>query len=262
MAFWACWHSWYYLSSESIAAESGGTFWAAALTAGLGAATVVRARVFSAKVGTQDIAIGPGFVIDQLLNVVDREIDRKQAEDRVRIVRDKMSDVPFDLVEKHVQNMITSGRQNMSPEDSKEFGTRIGSIAGDGELSEAEKSRALGFLVLDMMGPKFLNVLIDDDFIQQLRNESEQQEQILDEQQDRVETNAMLIATHLTGVTLQTFVDKLTLHQLSDQFANDISQQQQKVAQDPTLDQLSTMALGFSVIAAIGPDEFSRIMGS
>ena len=114
------------------------------------------------------------------LNVVDREIDRKQAEERVKTVRDKMSGVPFVLIVGHVVNMITSGRQNMSTEDSQEFGRRIGDITKDDKIGDSEKSRALGFLILDMMGPKFLDVLINDDAIQQLTHEAEQLEQILD----------------------------------------------------------------------------------
>ena len=82
------------------------------------------------------------------------------------------------------------------------------------------------------------------------------------EQQDQAETDTMLVATHLSGVNLQTFVDKLTQHQLDAQFASDIVLQKQRLAQDASIDQQCTMALGFNVIAAIGPDEFTRIMST
>ena len=248
------------LTSGAVTKESAGTYWTAALTAGLGAATIVRARVFSAKVGGQEVAIGPGFVIDQLLSVLDREIDRKQAEERVRKVRSVMGEVSFALVVSHVVNMISNSRQNLSSEETKELAGRIGEITNDTELDDSEKSLALGFLILDMMGPSFMDVLFDKAFMDSHRTavaQSLQQEQHLE---DQTVANAVLVHSHVGGISLQELINRLKSHGLDNQFASQIATQEQRLQAKQASDQDCTKALGFAVINSIGADEFIRVM--
>jgi hypothetical protein len=57
-----------------------------ATSAGIGAAVVLRSRVFTARLGDEQVSIGPGYVVDQLLSIIDAPIDRRRALQRVQIV--------------------------------------------------------------------------------------------------------------------------------------------------------------------------------
>jgi hypothetical protein len=232
------------------------TYWMLAFTAGLGAATVIRARVFTVRVGTQDIAIGPGFVVDQLLNVLDREIDRRQAQERVNTVRRVLSEVQFSHVVDHVHNMITGGRQNLSPEDGQELARRIGDIRRNETFDEQEKAYALGFLILDFMGPAFLDLVFDEEFWNMRRAQL-----LLEEQEDtQAIQNTLLVETHLQNVSLTDLTNRLINQQVADSLIDEINEQTQRLATDPTLEQSCVFALGFAAIEKLGPEAFEQIM--
>src|SRR5690606_1957305 len=84
------------------------------VAAGLGAAVILRSRVFTARLGDEQISIGPGYVVDQLLGIIDAQIDRRRALQRVQIVVDVMDRKDFDGSRIHASTMITGSRQNLS----------------------------------------------------------------------------------------------------------------------------------------------------
>jgi hypothetical protein len=111
--------------------------------------------VFTTKVGSRDVAIGPGYVIDQLLLILDRQIDRKRALVRTELVKTKMKDVDFQRVVAYVSTMILGSRQSMSLQDQEDLANQLKQIQAQ-PTGAREKSFALGFLILDFMGEEFL----------------------------------------------------------------------------------------------------------
>lgn len=94
------------------------------ITAGFGGAAFFRSSVMKAKSGDKDIAIGPAIVIDTLLNVTDREVDRYRAIIRAREITRLMqyltprevsvTVVPF--CQRLMQNLSASEREKVNKE--------------------------------------------------------------------------------------------------------------------------------------------------
>lgn len=129
-----------------------------AVASGLGAAVVLRSRVFTARLGDEQVSIGPGYVVDQLLGIIDAQIDRRRALQRVQIVVDVMKNKDFDGSRIHSSTMITGSRQNLSLQEQKDLANQIREVV-DRKIPDQEKSYALGFILLDFMGEEFLKAV-------------------------------------------------------------------------------------------------------
>lgn len=66
------------------------------LVAGFGAMAVFRSSIFIARIGDSDVAIGPVAVLQTLLGVLDRGIDRTRAQVRAVEIRSLMADVSIE----------------------------------------------------------------------------------------------------------------------------------------------------------------------
>jgi hypothetical protein len=127
-----------------------------ALSAGLGAAVILRSRVFTARLGDEQVSIGPGYVVDQLLSIIDAQIDRRRALQRVQMVVDAMDGKDFEKAKTFASTMITGSRQNLTLQEQKDLAAQIREVQ-DRRISDQEKSFALGFILLDFMGEEFLD---------------------------------------------------------------------------------------------------------
>ena len=65
------------------------------LIGGFGATLILRARFFTVKVSNEEVAVSPGVLMDALLVYLDRQIDRKRALERIKLVRTEMEGVDF-----------------------------------------------------------------------------------------------------------------------------------------------------------------------
>lgn len=129
-----------------------------AVASGLSAAVILRSRVFTARLGDEQVSIGPGYVVDQLLSIIDAQIDRRRALQRVQIVVDLMKGKDFDGSRIHSSTMITGSRQNLSLQDQKDLANQIREVV-DRKIPDQEKAYALGFILLDFMGEEFLKAV-------------------------------------------------------------------------------------------------------
>ncbi|NVB41205.1 hypothetical protein G6O69_25425 [Pseudenhygromyxa sp. WMMC2535] len=132
-----------------------------AVMGGLGAAVILRSRVFTAQLGDEQVSIGPGYVVDQLLSIIDAQIDRRRALQRVKIVVEVMKDKDFEGAKSHASTMITGSRQNLTLQAQQELANQIREIS-DRKIPDQERCYALGFVLLDFMG---------EDFLRQVANE-------------------------------------------------------------------------------------------
>lgn len=126
------------------------------ISAGLGAAVVLRSRVFTARLGDEQVSIGPGYVVDQLLAIIDRQIDRRRALQRVQIVVEAMDCKDFEKAKTFASTMITGSRQNLTLQEQKDLAAQIREVQ-DRRIGDQEKAYALGFILLDFMGEEFLD---------------------------------------------------------------------------------------------------------
>src|SRR5688572_26861 len=66
------------------------------LAAGFGAMALLRSAIFTVRVGSADVAVGPAQVIQVLFTAVDNEVDRLSAQRRADEITEIMSGVEFD----------------------------------------------------------------------------------------------------------------------------------------------------------------------
>jgi len=131
-----------------------------AIAAGFGAAAILRARIINARVGSTDVPIGPAYVLDQLLIILDRQIDRKRAVQRTRLVKKKMQGLDYDKAGPYAKVMIRSSMQNLSIQSDKALDRGFDII--DKIADEQDKAYALGFLILDYAGEKLFEVFLSE----------------------------------------------------------------------------------------------------
>ncbi|KIG17987.1 hypothetical protein DB30_02202 [Enhygromyxa salina] len=131
-----------------------------AMGSGLSAALVLRARVFTARLGDEQVSIGPGYIVDQLLGIIDAQIDRRRALQRVSIVVGLMDGKEFDGSRIHASTMILGSRQNLSLQEQKDLANQIREVEVR-KISDQEKAYALGFILLDFMGESFLKAVAE-----------------------------------------------------------------------------------------------------
>ena len=125
-----------------------------------GAPIVLRSRLFDIRSGDRIIQVGLGFLIDEFLRIVDRQIDRKRAKLRLALVAKAMKLVDFVAVKGKVFLLVTNSLQRLSEEEKLTFKKDLDSIDTDLEIASDNKSLALGFLVLDMTGEKLFGTII------------------------------------------------------------------------------------------------------
>lgn len=129
-----------------------------AVAAGLGGVAIMRIKFLTVRVGDEQKSIGPGNLIDALLAHFDRQIDRRLALGRCKLVRTQMKGIDFDKAVHYVNVQIDGSLQNLPSEDRELLGIRAAEIA-EAELPNREKAMSLGFLVLDLVGEEFLREL-------------------------------------------------------------------------------------------------------
>jgi hypothetical protein len=132
----------------------------AALTAGLGSTILMRSKFLKIDLNGQEAAIGPEIIINVFLETLEHAIDRNRALVRKQIVEQCMADIDFAKAKDYVVTTIIASSQTVSAEETKTLIAEAENIAASA-LDAIEKSCALGYLVLDIMGEKFLNALFD-----------------------------------------------------------------------------------------------------
>ena len=131
------------------------------LLAGFGAMAFFRTSVFTARVGEQDIAIGPVAFLQVVLTATDRAVDRARADDRARAVALAMSGVSFDAAAAALPAFCLALMQNLTADEEKALGEAINSLQSSAMDSET-KSKNLGLLLLNVVGDKVLATAVQD----------------------------------------------------------------------------------------------------
>jgi hypothetical protein len=131
------------------------------LAAGLGAMAFFRTSLFTARVGDQDVPLGPGYVIQILLNVTDRAVDRGRAKPRAEEIAEIMSDVDFMKAKTSLPPLCFGLMQNVSSEEQKAIADQVNLIVTPqpGESSRLQ-SILLGLLLLGLVGKDVLKAAI------------------------------------------------------------------------------------------------------
>jgi hypothetical protein len=131
------------------------------LTAGFGSLVFMRSSIFKVRVGESDIGIGPAAILDTLLLVADRGVDRREAVARAQDVTELVAQVRDPrVVAKMLTKYSLALMQNVDEKTSQELGDAIGKIMADPETPDAIKMDIVALRLGIVVGPDVLEAAV------------------------------------------------------------------------------------------------------
>jgi hypothetical protein len=132
-----------------------------ALAAGFGAMVLLRSKLFIFRSDDgKEYPIGPSIVIETLLRVLDRKIDRLRASERQRRVFEQMKDISdFEAAAGYLEASLLSF-QNLSEEEKKEIAAVIEQYRAALGWAPALRTMAVGFAFLTIAGEENFDQVI------------------------------------------------------------------------------------------------------
>lgn len=124
----------------------------AAMVAGFGSMAVMRSKffVYTSEDG-KDVSVGPEIVLDIFMKTVDKQIDRKQAIRRQKLITQQLEGIMnFSKVVEYFDTAILSF-QHMTPEDTQGWKQEMEKLDAS-DLPEKVKIYALGYALLNITG--------------------------------------------------------------------------------------------------------------
>ena len=133
-----------------------------AVICGFGAVAMLKAKLMTISTSDQkSIALGPEILVQTILRVIDRELDRQRAIKRFGVVRKLMKNIDYEKAKLPLPLQIFQSMQRISEEESEKMVEGIEEIDQMTGLSSQDKSYLLGFYLLDLVGENFLSELFD-----------------------------------------------------------------------------------------------------
>ncbi|MBU8900999.1 hypothetical protein KRR26_35930 [Corallococcus sp. M34] len=131
------------------------------LVAGFGAMAVFRSSAFVARIGDQDVGIGPSAFLNILLGSTDRAVDRHRAKARAECVAKSMKDVSFLQTNVALPTLALALMQNLPKEEGEKLAAELDSLRKDETLSDGTKSLCMGLALMNAVGEGVLTAAID-----------------------------------------------------------------------------------------------------
>ena len=132
------------------------------LAAGFGALVVLRSALFKVRVGDTDVGIGPAAVLDTILLIADRGVDRREAVSRAQDVSALVAHVKDYRI---IANMLTKYSlalmQNVDEKTSSDLGEAVGKILNDPSIPDAIKMDIVALRLGVVVGPDVLEAAVE-----------------------------------------------------------------------------------------------------
>ncbi|MBA4380509.1 MAG: hypothetical protein C0393_07540 [Anaerolinea sp.] len=134
--------------------------WTQVIVAGFGAMAILRASVFTVKVGAESVPIGPSRFLEALLIAVDQGVDRKRAQGRSAVVSKVMKDISFDKAYMALPTYCLALMQNLPQPEQEQFARKINLIRS-ADMSPHIKSLLLGLALMNVVGEGVLKAAVE-----------------------------------------------------------------------------------------------------
>lgn len=134
--------------------------WVQVLVAGLGAMVIFRSSIFNIRVGDKDVSIGPSSILQVLLEVLDREVDRKRAQQRAEAVETIIGKVQFGEIKDPLPIIAFALMQNLPMEDQDDLLNKISRLS-EASVPPHTKSIAMGLALMDFIGEEVLTAALE-----------------------------------------------------------------------------------------------------
>ena len=125
------------------------------LVASLSALALFRSSLFTARIGGQDVGVGPSALLTTLLTVADRSVDRIRAKDRASHVTKIMTTVSFTKAQAALPAFCLALMQNVPPQEQHDLAIAVDALAAS-KMSDTQRTYALGLLLMNLVGPEVL----------------------------------------------------------------------------------------------------------
>lgn len=147
------------------------------LLAGFGSLVFMRSSFFKVRVGDADIGIGPSVVLDTLLLVADRGVDRREAVKRAQDIASLVAEVSDSkLVAKMLTKYGLALMQNVDDKTVQEVTEAIERIMGDAQIPDEIRLDIVALKLGNVVGPDVLEAAVEA-LGQRLRSTSLQKDQ-------------------------------------------------------------------------------------
>jgi hypothetical protein len=133
----------------------------AVITAGLGAALLLRSKLFTIRIGNEDVAFGPDQLVKVFFRFMEQAIDRVRAQARIDFVRSVMNNVDPEKVRTY-SSAMTECIQTTAGNDRQELQRQIEEVCLDGSTEKQVRAYRLGFLLLNQLGENVVARIFSD----------------------------------------------------------------------------------------------------
>lgn len=128
-----------------------------ALVAGLGSLAVFRTSVMKLRISNgQDISVGPAVIVEQLLSVVDRSVDRHLAGPRAHVAAELAEKLVFERDNDSLVALCLVLLQNPTPNEEQEMTTLSRTLAGRTDMPPKVKKMIMLLALLGVVGEQVL----------------------------------------------------------------------------------------------------------
>jgi hypothetical protein len=118
---------------------------------------LLRSSLFRVKVGGQDIEVGFGILLQQILGALDREIDRREGQRRLDSL-DVFAGLKFAEIVDSAPAICAGVLRSLTDAEQSQLKKSIDAIAG-GKGSEGDKLRLLALELLNVAGPEIVQAV-------------------------------------------------------------------------------------------------------
>lgn len=132
---------------------------AQSLAAGFGGLAVLRFSFYTLRLDGETLSIGPATLVESLLQVIDREVDRAQAEARVQALAQIMEKVSFTKAYEPLPSLCFALVQTLPQDVQQEFGEAM-RILAQSHMSDRAKSLIMGTQLANLVGEEVLQSAI------------------------------------------------------------------------------------------------------
>ena len=122
------------------------------MTASLSAMAVFRSSFLTVRLGDTDVAVGPATLLNTLLGIADRSVDRRRAADRTATVTRIMAGISFERSRLALPTFVLALMQNVPPAEQHDLGVAVEALSVS-QMSDTQKAYALGLLLMNIAGP-------------------------------------------------------------------------------------------------------------
>ncbi len=126
-------------------------FWQV-LVAGFSATLLLRSSLLNTRAGNRDIQTGPAEILQILLSVADRHVDRRSAQRRSAVASDLMKDVDFNRAIAALPAYCFQLLESVRDDEQNEAAGVIKDLKMDQKMDAKSKSLTLGLTLLKITG--------------------------------------------------------------------------------------------------------------